>query len=175
MYLIVGLGNPGKEYANTYHNMGFKVVDKLSNFFGVNKFKKKCDALIGECIYNNKKILLAYPQTYMNNSGIAVKKIMQYYKIPISNIIVVYDDIDIDMGSIRYRESGSAGTHNGMKSVVNMLQDTNFKRIRIGIGKPDGDLINFVLGQVSIKSMEILNNAFDQAVYKVVEIINGHK
>ncbi len=174
MFLIVGLGNPGKDYANTYHNMGFMVVDKLSDFFGVNKFKKKCDALIGEGIYKNEKILLAYPQTYMNNSGVAVKKIMQYYKIPISNIVVIYDDIDIELGNIRYRESGSAGTHNGMKSVVNMLQDTNFKRIRIGIGKPDGDLINFVLGQVNAKSMEILKSSFDKAINKVVEILNEH-
>lgn len=174
MYVIVCLGNPGKEYSNTYHNMGFMVADKLSKFFDVKINKKKCDGLIGEGNYNGHKIVLVCPQTYMNNSGICVKKLVQFYKLDLQNLIVIYDDIDIALGEIRYRTSGSAGTHNGMRNVVNMLGTTDFKRIRIGIGKPEGNLIDYVLSQVSNKALELLEPAFDKVVDKVVEIINGH-
>ena len=134
MYVIVGLGNPGKKYENTRHNMGFMAIDLLADKFGIKVDKIKHKALIGEGRIANQKVLLAKPQTYMNLSGESVREILSYYKVDVENLIVIYDDIDIPTGTIRIRKFGSAGTHNGMRSVVYQLKSDRFPRIRVGIG-----------------------------------------
>lgn len=147
MYIIVGLGNPGKKYENTKHNVGFITLDFLAdkNNIKINKIKHK--ALVGEGTISGQKVLLVKPQTFMNLSGNSVKEVMDYYKVDIENLIVIYDDVDIPMGRLRVRKKGSAGTHNGMRSIIYDLQEDGFPRVRIGIG---GDrkmsLAGYVLG-----------------------------
>lgn len=151
MYIVIGLGNPGKDYSNTRHNVGFDTIDILAsrNNIKINKIKFK--SVFGEGTIGNEKVLLVKPQTYMNNSGIAVREIYQFYKVPIENILVVVDDIDIDYASIRIRLKGSAGSHNGLKSIIYHLQRDDFPRIKIGIGKrqEEQDLADFVLSRFS--------------------------
>lgn len=160
MFIIVGLGNPGKKYENTRHNMGFQVIDLLSSEYGINVDKLKFKALVGEGRIADQKVILVKPQTYMNLSGESVREIMSFYKEPIENLIVVYDDIDLEVGTFRIRAKGSAGTHNGMRSVIYQLQNDNFPRIRVGIGKPaNGDLINFVTGGVTKDEVKPLEDA----------------
>ncbi|MDR1136366.1 MAG: aminoacyl-tRNA hydrolase [Clostridiales Family XIII bacterium] len=145
--IIVGLGNPGRRYENSKHNIGFITLDRIAERNGAVINKLKFKALIGEARIAGVKTLLVKPQTYMNLSGESVLAVMEYYKTPIEKLIVIYDDIDIPTGQIRIRKKGSAGTHNGMKSVIYNLQSEDFPRIRIGIGGTrDGDLINYVLG-----------------------------
>jgi len=145
--IIAGLGNPGREYINTRHNIGYMVIDELAKRNNVDVDRIKFDSLTKEINLYGEKVLLLKPITYMNNSGIAIKKAVSFYKIPLENLLVIYDDIDIDFGSIRIRKKGSGGTHNGMKSVVKELNNTEFPRIRIGVGKkpPGWDLADFVL------------------------------
>jgi PTH1 family peptidyl-tRNA hydrolase len=146
MYLIAGLGNPGKEYANTKHNIGFITIDYLAEKHGMRINKIKHKALIGEGFISGKKVKLIKPQTYMNLSGESLREAMEYYKADIEELIVIYDDIDIPMGSLRIRKKGSAGTHNGMRSIIRLLGDDGFPRIRIGIGSERGSipLANYV-------------------------------
>lgn len=134
MYIICGLGNPGKEYATTRHNMGFLAVDELAKKLGVDVSTLKFKALIGETRIGSEKVILVKPQTYMNLSGEALRPIADYYKVPAENILVIYDDVDIAPGNLRIRPFGSAGSHNGMKSVIFQLQTDRFPRVRIGIG-----------------------------------------
>lgn len=148
MYLIVGLGNPGIQYQDTRHNVGFRAIDELGKDLGIGVSKKKFKALIGEGSLINEKIILLKPQTYMNLSGESVYQAVSWYKIPLTNLLVIYDDIDLPLGKIRIRPKGGAGTHNGMKSILNYLQSEDFPRIRIGIGKPLNERIsleNYVL------------------------------
>lgn len=152
MYVVVGLGNPGKDYANTRHNVGFNTIDILSERNNIKLNKIKFKSVYGEGIIGNKKVMLVKPQTYMNNSGISLREISQFYKLPIENIIVIVDDIDIDFASIRIRAKGSAGSHNGLKSIIYHLQNDNFPRVKIGIGKKrheKQDLADFVLSKFS--------------------------
>ena len=150
MYIIVGLGNPEPEYSNTRHNMGFDVINILANKNNINLSKSKFDAICGTGIIQNEKVMLVKPQTYMNNSGEAIRKIIDFYKESLENIIVIYDDMDTQIGNIRIRSKGGPGSHNGMKSIVEMLSSENFSRIRVGIGKPieEFDRINYVIGKV---------------------------
>lgn len=172
MYIIVGLGNPGRKYENTRHNMGFLTIDRLADKLSIRVSKIKFKALIGEGKIGDHKVILMKPQTYMNLSGESVREIMQFYKIPVENLIVVYDDFDIAVGTIRIRKFGSAGTHNGMKSVIYQLQSDRFPRIRIGIGTEDkGDLIDFVIGGVSKDEAALLREAIDQAVEALQAIV----
>ncbi|RKD20915.1 peptidyl-tRNA hydrolase, PTH1 family [Caminicella sporogenes DSM 14501] len=148
MYVIVGLGNPGKKYEGTRHNVGFDVVEYLGyrNNIDIKKIKHK--ALIGEGMIEGKKVMLVKPQTFMNLSGESVLEICRYYDVDFNKLIVIYDDIDIDFGKIRIRKKGSAGTHNGMRNIIYNLQSDEFPRIRIGIGKPEkGDLVSYVIGK----------------------------
>ncbi len=149
MYLVVGLGNPGKDYRDTRHNIGFKVVELLAEKYNLKLNKLKFKSIYGETNIGGKKVILLKPQTYMNNSGIAVAEIARFYKIPSENIIVVVDDIDIEFASLKIRPKGSAGSHNGLKSIIYHLKDENFSRVRIGIGKkhPNEDLAKFVLSR----------------------------
>ena len=173
--LVVGLGNIGKQYESTVHNMGFMVVDKVASKLGVSFKKKECDAEIAEVFKNSEKIILAKPTTYMNNSGIAVKALAKKYKIAIEDIVVISDDIDLVPGRIRIREKGSAGTHNGLKSIIAELGDSNFKRIRIGVGKPTNeymDLADFVLSKA--KMTDELKMGIDKGADCVYDLVNGN-
>lgn len=150
MYLIVGLGNPEPEYAYTRHNMGFDAINKIAKDLNIELKKTKFNSICGEGKVDNKKVLLIKPQTFMNNSGESVEAFVSYYKIPVENILVIYDDMDTDIGTIRIRAKGGAGSHNGMKSIVKELNSEEFPRIRIGIGKPKNefDRIDYVIGRI---------------------------
>lgn len=176
MYLIVGLGNPEEEYARTRHNMGFDVINKISEKHNIKVNKSKFNSLYGTGTINGEKVILLKPQTYMNLSGNAVRDFMHFYKILSKDIIVIYDDLDIDPGMIKIRKKGGAGTHNGMKSVVHEIQTPDFPRIRIGIGNPEykNDLINFILTRIPEEEYKILEKAQEKATKAIEEIIyNG--
>ena len=167
MVIIVGLGNIGSRYSDTYHNVGFNVVDKLAKKLGVVFSKEKYEAMIGEGIYNGQKILLAKPTTFMNNSGEAVSLLKQKNKE--ARIIIVVDDIDLPVGKIRYRESGSAGTHNGLRSITSFIGQ-DFERVRVGIGRDESkDLADFVLSKIEDKGK--FEKIYDQAVDMILEKI----
>ena len=164
MYIIVGLGNPGKKYENTRHNMGFIAVDLLAEKYGIKVDKIKFKALVGEGRIAGQKVLLVKPQTYMNLSGQSVMEVMNFYKEDIENLIVIYDDIDIPPGTIRLRKKGSAGTHNGMRNIVYLLQEDGFPRIRVGIGSESKvDLIHYVTSGVTKKEKDLLEDALTRA------------
>lgn len=173
MYVVVGLGNPGKRYASTRHNIGFDVLDCLAsnNQIEINKIKFK--SLYGEGKIEDKKVILLKPQTYMNNSGEAVLEVYNFYKMPIENIIVIVDDIDIEFGATRIKRKGSAGTHNGLKSIINELKNQNFPRIKIGVGRPfEGqDLAKHVLSQFTARERKDINNSIKKAALAVETII----
>lgn len=166
MRLIVGLGNYGKQYEHTRHNVGFDVLSILASDLSIDVRKLKEQALIGEGLVGGEKVVLALPQTYMNNSGIAIRGLMDWYKLSPSDLVVIYDDIDLEQGAVRIRKSGSAGTHNGMRSVVEHLGTTDFARIRVGVGaKPSQyDLVDWVLSHYNTKEeRELMFEAFQQA------------
>ena len=151
MYLIVGLGNPGKEYEFTRHNMGFNVIDKIIKDCGIKVSQSKFKGMYTQDSINGEKVLILKPQTYMNLSGESVAAFRNFYKIDNKDIIVIYDDIDLDEGTIRIRKKGSSGTHNGMKSVIQCLGTEEFTRVRVGIGKPreNEDIIKYVIGTIN--------------------------
>ena len=175
MYLIVGLGNPEPEYSRTRHNMGFDTINKLASKYKIEMTREKFEGIYGNGIINNEKVILLKPQTYMNLSGKSIKQFINFYKISIENLLVIYDDMDIDIGKIKVRKQGSAGSHNGMKSIVNELQTTKFSRIRIGIGKPQNDYekINYVIGKIEDKEYNQLEKGIDIAVEALGEFINN--
>lgn len=167
MHVICGLGNPGKKYENTRHNIGFIALDRLADRIGVSISKSRFRSTTGECMIGSEKVLLVKPETYMNDSGLAVKEIMDFYKLDPKDLIVIYDDFDIPEGTIRIRPFGSAGTHNGMRSIIRLLGSDRFPRIRIGTGKEDmeqRELISFVLGGFSKDEVKIMESAVDTAV-----------
>ncbi len=175
MYLIAGLGNPEKDYSNTRHNMGFDVINKITNITGIKVLKSKFNALYGMGEINNKKVILIKPQTYMNLSGESIIQFKKFYKISNKNIIVIYDDIDLKLGDIRLKPKGSSGTHNGMKSVIENLKTEDFIRVRIGIGTPENkeDIINYVIGAIPKREKEILNKSVEKAAQSVIEILQN--
>lgn len=156
--------------------MGFNVVNKLSEKYNIEINKSKFKGLLGSGLIENEKVILLKPQTFMNLSGESVVEVMNFYKIPLDNLIVVYDDIDIVPGKIRIRKNGSAGTHNGMKSVVNSLNTEEFIRVRVGIGKPKEniDMISYVIGYIPEEDLEYLNNGVELAKEAVIEIIKNN-
>lgn len=175
MYLIVGLGNPEEDYSNTRHNMGFHTINKLAKQYDIEVTKNKFKGLYGSGIIEGEKVILLKPQTFMNLSGESIKEMIQFYKIGIEQLIVIYDDIDIEPGSIKIRKAGGPGTHNGMKSVVNELNTQNFKRIRVGIGMPKEkeNLIEYVIGAISEEDKEKLDKGTELAKEAVIEIIKS--
>ncbi|MEA4848809.1 MAG: aminoacyl-tRNA hydrolase [Clostridiaceae bacterium] len=175
MYLIVGLGNPGDKYRYTRHNVGFMVLDYFASAHNISISKIKHKALLGEGLIGEEKVVLAKPQTYMNLSGESVYELMHWYKDDISRLIVVYDDADLDVGRIRIRPEGSSGTHNGMKSIIYILQTDKFPRIRLGIGKqPDYmDLADYVLGRFSDKEIPLMEEAVKSSSLAIEEIIKN--
>lgn len=173
MYLIVGLGNPEKDYSNTRHNMGFNTINKLAKQYEIEVIKSKFKGLYGTGMIEGEKVILLKPQTFMNLSGESIKEVIQFYKMEIEQLIVIYDDIDIEPGTIKIRKAGGPGTHNGMKSVVHELNTQNFKRVRVGIGMPEDkeDLIEYVIGAIPEEDKEKLEKGTDLAKEAVIEII----
>lgn len=173
MYLIVGLGNPEPEYSRTRHNMGFLTINELAKKYQIELSRNKFEGIYGTGIIENKKVILLKPQTYMNLSGKCIRQFVEFYQIPMDNLIIIYDDIDTEKGAIRIRKKGGPGTHNGMKSVVEQLQNGEFPRVRVGIGSPTykNDMINYVIGNVEKEEFEILEKATKVAADAVSTII----
>jgi len=175
MKMIFGLGNFGNEFNETVHNCGFMVVDKLCENFGGKFGKTKQRGIAAEIFINNEKVLLIKPQTYMNDSGECVLKYVKKFKVPLKDILVISDDIDLPAGDIRYREKGSAGTHNGLRNIVALLGTCEFKRIRIGVGKPpeNMELFDFVLSKLSGERKTLVMSGIEKACEKIVELIKN--
>ena len=175
MWIVAGLGNPGKQYLYTWHNMGYLAVDMLADKHGIFLGKEKYKGLWGKGKIAGQDVIIIKPTTYMNNSGECLVEISRFYKVEPKNIITVYDDIDISKGTIRVRPKGSAGTHNGMRSVIQLLGTQEFPRVRIGTGPvPENwDLVNYVLSEVPQDERKLLNDAFVKACEAVEEIISN--
>ncbi len=175
MYLIVGLGNPGRDYEGTRHNVGFSTIVALSDDSGIAVGTKKFKALLGNGFFKGNKVILAMPQTYMNLSGESVREIVEYFQIdPAEELIVIYDDISLDVGQLRIRKKGSAGGHNGMKHIIKMLGTNEFTRIRIGVGgKPEKmDLADYVLGHFGKEEQGEIRDAVKGAAAAVAMILD---
>ncbi len=165
MKLIAGLGNPGKQYEDTRHNVGFKVIDKLCEKWGLTLNKTKFNGLYAKEMINGKKVILLKPLTYMNLSGEAISPLMDYYKIPAENLLVIYDELDLPVGKIRLRFKGSAGGHNGLKSIIKHIGTEEFKRIRIGISRPpEGrSVVDHVLGKFTQEEQPVINEMIEKS------------
>ena len=172
MYIIVGLGNPGDKYAATRHNIGFDAITRISDDYNIPLDFKKHKALCGKGYIEGKKVILAQPQTYMNLSGESVRELADYYKAAADELVIIYDDISLDVGQLRIRGRGSAGGHNGIKSIIQHLGTQEFPRIKIGVGdKPRGwDLADYVLGRFPNGEEEQVREALREAS-KAVKII----
>jgi PTH1 family peptidyl-tRNA hydrolase len=174
VFLVTGLGNPGDEYRQTFHNAGFLCVDEAAKKLGISFTKGECRAITAHYKTPDAKVILAKPITYMNLSGFAVQELVRKYKVEQSKFLVVYDDIDLPLGAIRIKQQGSAGTHNGMKDIVNKMGTTDIMRVRIGIGKEwKGDLADFVLSRISAEDMEVLSSAISKAADAIIDFIKG--
>lgn len=170
MYIIVGLGNPGKEYNNTRHNIGFEAIDKLAEANSIAVMEKKHKAMIGKGYIEGQRVILAKPQTFMNLSGESVRELIDYYKIDEKEeLIVLYDDISLEPGRLRVRKKGSAGGHNGIKNIIAHLGHNEFQRIKIGVGeKPKGyDLVDYVLGHFSKEEQPVMKEALEKSTEAV--------
>ena len=175
MYLIVGLGNPGMKYDATKHNMGFKVIDELVETYGIPSSGTSLKGMYGKGMIGGEKVILIKPMTYMNNSGECVRAFVDYYKVdPEEEVIIIYDDITLEPGSIRVRKKGSAGGHNGIKSIIAHLGTEKFKRIRVGVGeKPKNwDLADFVLGHFSDSDRKLVDEGINDAAEAVEMILS---
>lgn len=173
MFIIAGLGNPGSKYATTRHNIGFMAIDRLAERFGVTIDRHKFQSLTAQTIINGHKVLLMKPLTYMNNSGEAIAEAAAYYKIPPEHVIVFSDDINLHPGKMRIRKNGSAGGHNGLKSIIECLGSDEFPRIRIGVGnrrRSEMDLADFVLSHLTDEDMKVLDEPLENAG-KAAELI----
>lgn len=174
MYLIVGLGNPEKKYFNTFHNLGFLVVDKLAEKLNADFNKVECCAVTAHTRVNGEKVIIAKPTTYMNLSGQAVLELVNKYKIEKGNLIVAYDDVDLPLGSLRLRQGGSAGTHNGMRSIIGKIATTDFPRVRVGFKRDTPmALIDYVLSQITTDDHAVLDPTIDNAAAAIAEYVSG--
>ena len=170
---IIGLGNMGKQYDNTRHNMGFAALDALAEKLDAPPFKTRKQGVESKVSLQGKKLLLVKPTTFMNASGNCVREVLDFYKLKPEQIIVIYDDIDLDAGALRLRSSGGAGTHNGMRSIVPAIGE-GFIRVRVGIGKPQfGDLGDYVLGKISKDKQSVMDKVTSAAADSVIEIIRS--
>jgi peptidyl-tRNA hydrolase, PTH1 family len=172
MYLIVGLGNPGSEYKNTRHNVGFDLIDLLSSQYNIPVDRIKFKGICGDGVIGEAKVILLKPNTYMNNSGESVIEVVNFYKIPAQNVIVLSDDVSLDVGRLRIRSKGSAGGHNGIKSIISHLNTEEFPRLRVGIGSPKNNLIPFVLGKFDSSDRKKVDEVFKSAALAVDSMIN---
>ena len=175
MYLIVGLGNPGRKYEHTRHNVGFDVLEIISQKYSIPIQKLRCKAVVGEGSIHGHRVVLAQPQTFMNLSGESVVQLLNWYKPEEDHLIVVYDDVDLKEGKIRFRPSGSAGTHNGMRSIIGRLRTYDFPRVRIGIGKnpPYMQLANYVLMKLKGDAKKAFEESAEKAALAVEELIKN--
>jgi len=172
--IIIGLGNPTKQYENTYHNIGFMVIDAVARMLSLSVVQKECSSVTGKMYRGDEKIVLAKPTTYMNLSGEAVIQLMGKYKTEAKDIIVIYDDLDIPLGSLRIRRSGSAGTHNGMRDIIFRIGTQDFPRVRVGIGKElSMPLVNFVTSRITSTDMEKLKDTVQKTAEAIVEYIDN--
>lgn len=172
-WLIVGIGNPGKQYETTRHNVGFQTVDVLSKKLGVPMRSRRFKTVHGNGVYAGNKVILAKPQTYVNLSGEAVRSLSRYYGVDPEHILVVVDDVYLELGSVRIRPSGSAGGHNGLKNIISQLGTDGFPRIRLGTGpQPEGmDLIEFVLRPMTSGERKIMKNVYEEAAEACLAVI----
>ena len=176
MFLVVGLGNPGRKYEHTRHNVGFDVVDILSQKYDIPLRKSRCKAITGEGVIAGQKVALALPQTYMNLSGESVVQLVNWYKPEMDQLLVCYDDIDLPDGKVRFRPSGSAGTHNGMRNIIYLLGRDDFPRMRVGTGRPPEhlDLKDYVLMGYETKELrETMFQGYLLAAEAIAEYIRG--
>lgn len=171
MFLVVGLGNPGSQYEDTRHNIGFKVIDNIAKEYNIQINRQKFKGIYGEGFINGEKVILLKPTTYMNLSGESIREVVDFYKLTNEDLVVIYDDISLDVGRLRLREKGSAGGHNGIKSIISHLGTDVFPRIKVGVGQPNVDLVNYVLGKFTAKEMEVLSESIDASTKAVSEII----
>lgn len=170
--IIVGLGNPGKEYAQTRHNVGFMFVDRIAEYYNWTfKLEKKFQSFVAGGNLNGEKVILIKPITYMNNSGLAVRSVMDYQKVSVNDILVVYDDMDLPLSTVRIRLSGSSGGHKGMKSVIEHLGTDEIKRLRIGIGHAESDVIDYVLTPFSKTEFQQMKTVLDKAPYIIADYL----
>ena len=175
MYIVAGLGNPGKNYEMTRHNIGFHIIDYIADEVGVKIKKLKYKALYGETVIGGEKVLLIKPQTFMNNSGESIAEFVSFFKVPVQNVIIISDDVSLEAGRIRVRGKGSAGGHNGLKSIIYHLNSDTFPRVRIGVGAPDHDdydLADYVLGRFSKDEIPLFEDTIKKAYGAVCEIIS---
>ena len=176
MYMIAGLGNPGREYQNTRHNIGFDVIDRIADAYHIEMSDKKHKAISGKGVIDGTKVILVKPQTYMNLSGESIRQIADYYDVDTTEeLIVIHDDISLDVGQIRIRTKGSAGGHNGLKNIILNLGHDRFARIKVGVGeKPKGyDLADYVLGHFTTEERKVLETSGEHAVEAVRMVLAG--
>jgi len=173
LWIIAGLGNPGLKYKNTRHNAGFMAIDALAKELGIRFTKSQFQAKTGEGQLGGEKVLLLKPQTFMNLSGDSISEAIRFYRLPTENLIVIYDDTDLAVGRLRIKEKGSAGTHNGMRSIIARLRTYDFVRIRIGIGKQPGylQLKDYVLQKLPKTEKQMMEDACDRAAEAAVKVI----
>lgn len=175
-FIIVGLGNVGKQYELTRHNAGFLAIDRIAEKYGAKIDHVKFHATVGECTIGGKRVLLMKPTTLMNRSGLAVGEAASFYKIPAENILVLHDEISFDPGMLRIRRKGSAGGHNGLKSLIASLGSDEFPRVKIGVGKkpnPEYDLADWVLGKMPEGDMKAMSSRFDDIAVAAEMIVKG--
>jgi len=175
-YIVVGLGNPGKQYDHTRHNIGFSAIDYIARKFSVQLKKLKFSALYEKCDIGNKSVLLLKPQTYMNNSGEAVAAAARFYKVPVDKIIVISDDISLPCGALRVRKKGSAGGHNGLKSINQHIGSEEYPRIKIGVGEkpnPNYDLADWVLSTFTLTEESSIEKRFPDILYALEHMLNN--
>lgn len=176
MFIIVGLGNPTKEYENTRHNVGFDVIDAIADKYNISVTERKSRAFCGKGIIEGQKVLLVKPQTYMNLSGESVRGLIDYYKVDTeTELLVIFDDISLDVGQLRIRKKGSAGGHNGIKNIIQHLGSNVFQRIKVGVGeKPkEYDLADYVLGHFSKAEREVMEDGYKNVIEAVEMIVRG--
>ncbi|HUE75728.1 MAG TPA: aminoacyl-tRNA hydrolase [Chloroflexota bacterium] len=171
-YLIVGLGNPGRDYSQTRHNVGFLVVERLAHRARVDLGRRRSQALYGAGALDDHQIILAQPQTYMNESGQSVRGLLDWFKLDRNRVIVVYDERDLPVGRVRFRPGGSAAGHRGVQSVIRHLGTDQFARVRIGIGRPPGDAADHVLSRFTRDEIPIIDEAIDRAVVGIRSILD---
>ena len=173
-WLLVGLGNPGDHYAKTRHNVGFRAIDALAKRLGVKVDRAKFRGLYGQAVFKGQKLILLTPQTFMNNSGLSVMDAARFYKLPPERVIVIFDDISLDVGRLRVRADGSAGGHNGIKSIIGGLNSQAFPRVKIGVGAkphPDYELADWVLSNFSASEETMLAPAIERAAEAALAVL----
>ena len=176
-FVIAGLGNPGNQYIHTRHNTGFLAIDYICKKYGAKVNRSAHKGLVGDVVIAGKRVLLVKPQTFMNLSGECVRAVLDYYKLSNEDLIVIYDDVSLDVGRLRVRRDGSAGGHNGIKSMIEQLGTNVFPRVKVGVGQkphPDYDLASWVLSEFSEKELETLDPVFETATLGIEKILNGN-